>query len=237
MDKILNYQASLFGNFSNIRLTQDNLSKLKPIFPDYIINAFPITAIDVRTNRLITDDRIQLISSDKQYYITFLPERIDFTYNLTVENTPIIDLTHLKNQISEIVSKLGNIFKDVKANRLANSCNFSSKKYSREDIIKEINKYSKPGIFYSDISNLCEWQIRLNTRNIASLNGKEEESNNIVTLSLSVESESNYRIIGTIDINTNPRNTELRFCISDLSTYLACATKKMGEIITKIEDE
>lgn len=235
MDAILNYQASIFGNFSDIKFDQENLSKIQPIFSDYIVNAVPITAIDVRTNRLISDNRIQLISNDKQYYITFLPERIDFTYNLIKDNVINIDLDIVKNNIKEKVNKTLSEFSKLKINRLANSCNFLSRIYSKEEVIQEINKYSSPSSFYSTIENLCEWQIRLNNRDRKLINENLEDNNNIVNLSLSVESDTKYRIVGTMDINTNPRNEDLRFKIDDLLIYMDYATDKMKELISKSE--
>lgn len=235
MDAILNYQASIFGNFSDIKFDQENLSKIQPIFSDYIVNAVPITAIDIRTNRLISDNRIQLISNDKQYYITFLPERIDFTYNLIKDNVINIDLDIVKNNIKEKVNKTLSEFCKLKINRLANSCNFLSRIYSKEEVIQEINKYSSPSSFYSTIENLCEWQIRLNNRDRKLINENLEDNNNIVNLSLSVESDTKYRIVGTMDINTNPRNEDLRFKIDDLLIYMDYATDKMKELISKSE--
>lgn len=237
MEKILNYQASFFGSFSNIKFTQENLTKYTSVYKDFSVNAVPITAIDVRTNKLITDNRIQLVSKDKQYYITILPERIDFSYNLIQGNPEIIDFNQLKTQLSRFIEIFSKI-EEGKGNRLANSCNFLSKPYSGQDILNEIKKYSSPDSFFDDeVENLVEWQLRENNRNKYTINSLEEENNNIVSLALVIESETSYRFLGTIDINTNPRNVNQRFTLPQLIEYVEQSSKQMNNCIKKINHE
>ncbi|MBO5100795.1 MAG: hypothetical protein J6B63_05775 [Treponema sp.] len=238
MDSILNYQASIFGSFSNIKYSPENIERISSIFPKFSPNTIPITAVDIRTNQLITDNRLQFVSDDKQYYITFLPERIDFVYNLIQGNSKKTNFEEIQKEIFDIITKIAPEFSSIKGNRLANSCNFLTKVYSKQDIIKEINKYSSTTKFFDDTSdNIAEWQIRINNKRNFSIKSNDEDNNNIINLSLARDSDLNYRFLGTIDINTNPKKDDYRFTILDLKEYVTIATENMKNISKKINND
>lgn len=238
MDSLLNYQASIFGSFSNIKYSPENIEKMSSIFPDFNPNSIPITAVDIRTNQLITDNRLQFVSKDKQYYITFLPERIDFTYNLIQGNSKKTNFDEIQKVILDIITKITSVFSSIKGNRLANSCNFLTKVYSKKDVIEEIDKYSSTTNFFDDKNdNIAEWQIRINNKRNFSIKSNDEDNNNIINLSLAHDSESNYRFLGTLDINTNPKKQDFRFTILDLKEYVTIATENMKDIIKKIDHD
>ena len=124
MDKILNYQASFFGDFSTLKATDENISSFINRLDKFIFMPMPMTSIDIRTNKLMVDNRMQFLSADRNYFITILPERIDFTYNYNPQTTPITDFKAVQNNIFSYIDLLGPILSNSKGNRIANSTVF-----------------------------------------------------------------------------------------------------------------
>ena len=83
MDKVLNFQTSLFGNFADIKPDTKTILNLLTCLQeeDFIPGSFEVNKIDMQTGKLTTESRLQLVSTDRAKSIVFLEERIDFNYN------------------------------------------------------------------------------------------------------------------------------------------------------------
>ena len=106
MEKILDYQVSLFGNFVDIKADDENINRMLKVFPNYVVNFIQMSSFDIRTSRVINDKRLQLINLSQGILISFLPERIDINYKWN----PIIKG---ETEISEIFIKLSGTLKNL----------------------------------------------------------------------------------------------------------------------------
>lgn len=238
MDKILNYQISFFGEFANLKASEDNIQKFLNVLNDFIFMPVPMTSIDIRTNRLIVDNRMQFISSSKQYYITVLPERIDFTYNLTNNDSEKKEFLEVQKELLSYVTKLSSVLSDKQGNRLANSSVFALRSFSSEQELNTyINHFSNKELFFEKNDSIVEWQVRYNSRRDITFNEKVEKSNCIINLSIPNNPQMKNTVLMTVDINTDPRNNTLRFQINDLNAYVNKATTMFGEFEEKANNE
>ena len=67
MDKILNYQVSLFGQFMNIKPEQTLINKLLSILKDFLPGVTNVSSINILTNQIQVEERMQFVSSDRIY--------------------------------------------------------------------------------------------------------------------------------------------------------------------------
>jgi hypothetical protein len=73
MDKILNFQVSLFGRFIDIKPKTDIILKLLTNLQDeaFIPGTVDLAVLDPMTRKITTDSRIQMVSQDKTWSIVF----------------------------------------------------------------------------------------------------------------------------------------------------------------------
>ncbi len=238
MDKILNYQASFFGDFSTLKATDENISSFINRLDKFIFMPMPMTSIDIRTNKLMVDNRMQFLSADRNYFITILPERIDFTYNYNPQTTPITDFKAVQNNIFSYIDLLGPILSNSKGNRIANSTVFILNSYQdRKELNEFIKKFSNKSIFYQDENDIIEWQLRYNSRRNIVANDKAENSNAIINLNIPNNPELSNSVLMSVDINTDPRNISPRFVINDLHDYVKNATPVFIELENKAKND
>lgn len=238
MEKILNYQASFFGDFSTLKATDENISIFRKKLNDFIFMPMPMTSIDIRTNKLMVDNRIQFLSSDRNYFVTILPERVDFTYNYNPQTSSISDFKEVQKNILDYINLLEPDFSSVKGNRIANSTIFILNSFQDKTKLNAfINKFSNKSIFYQDDNDIIEWQLRYNSRRKIVANDKAENSNAIINLNIPNNPELNNSVLMSVDINTDPRNNSPRFIINDLSNYVQNATPVFIELENKAKND
>ena len=236
MGKFLNFQASFFGNFDSIKYDTETIKKFLSSFSSYTPKPIPFTSIDIRTNRLVNDNRLQLVSRDNSFFITFLPERIDLTFAWREGSSEKNEPEELKNIIIQNINLLKDLLIDVSSNRLAASCNLLFD-YDKEKINNIILQYSNRYDFFEKKETMLEWQIRYNYRMKLLFNGKEEESNHIIDISIPQIKDLQNSLFFLIDINTNPENIDLRFSLDDLNSYIEEATKKIKGYFNRFKNE
>ena len=235
MEKILNYQASFFGDFSGLKVTEENVSSFLSQLKGFMFMPLPMTSIDIRTNKLMVDNRMQFISADRNYYITVLPERVDFTYNYNPQTTPITDFSKVKETVLDFINKLEPNISEFKGSRIANSTVFILNTF--KDLNEFIKKFSNPSLFYQEDNDIIEWQLRYNSRRNIITNTKVENSNAIINLNIPNNPELINSVLMAIDINTDPRNNSPRFVINDLTDYVKNATPVFIELENKAKNE
>lgn len=238
MEKILNYQASFFGDFSNLKATEENISIFLNKLNKFIFMPMPMTSIDIRTNKLMVDNRMQFLSSDRNYFITILPERIDFTYNYNPQTISLTDFKEIQKDILNLIELLEPNLSGTKGNRIANSTIFVLSNFQDRTTLNEfIKKFSNKSIFYQDENDIIEWQLRYNSRRNIVANGKAENSNAIINLNIPNNPELNNSVLMSVDINTDPRNNSPRFVINDLTDYVKNATPVFIELENKAKND
>lgn len=215
----IDFQFSIFGEFSYIKASIDNIIKIMDGIKQYSLLPSTITNknIDVNTNKIISENRIAFTSEDQTFNFRINNDRIDFNYN---KNMQVKDNEEYKSFIEEkiqylkgISSKLIDIF-DIKSNRFAintnilgqNIINNKEKDYFIKNII--------PFEYYKE-KNVIEWSYSSTARDKMVISGRDELLNIITTLSLVTNTiNSEKRLICHFDINTLQSN-EYKFTKND----------------------
>lgn len=232
MEKILNYQASLFGNFTEIKANTTTLNTYTVSFPSFLPSVINLAAFDIRTNSIKNDNRLQLITNDQLYSINFLPDRIDICYNWNPMSIAETDIKKLSDNILDYVRRLYNILSSKSGIRIATSCNILSNESSVQEMDTIISKYSSPKNFFEQENNTFEWSIRYNAQFNMNFDSKTELTNHIVNIE---RLPKKNQFVVLFDINTDPQNQLQRFSFSDLEKFSNEANTKIQEYIKKFE--
>ena len=235
MDKILNYQVSLFGQFMNIKPEQTLINKLLSILKDFLPGVTNVSSINILTNQIQVEERMQFVSSDRSYTIVFLPDRIDicYIYNPSLKNEKGFD--EIIKKISELLSLLNNEFPTLPSNRLATSCNCLSKKFDTQDFSDFINSQTNKDIFFKD-KKLFEWGIRYNSKFEETISEKAELTNHIIDIKKAFQNNSETnQFVMLFDINTDPTKISNRFAFTDLINFQNTSNTLIKGYINAIE--
>lgn len=235
MDKILNYQVSLFGQFMNIKPEQTLINKLLSVLKDFLPGVTNVSSINIVTNQIQVEERMQFVSSDRSYSIVFLPDRIDicYIYNPSLKNEKKFD--EIIGKTNELLSILNDEFPTLPSNRLATSCNCLSKKFELKEYSDFINKQTNKDIFFKD-KKLCEWGIRYNSKFEENILENPELTNHIIDIKKAFQNnnETNQFVL-LFDINTDPINISNRFTFKDLITFQNIADALIKGYVNAIE--
>lgn len=237
MDKILNYQVSLFGQFMNIKPEQTLINKLLSILKDFLPGVTNISSINILTNQIQVEERMQFVSSDRSYSIVFLPDRIDicYIYNPSLKNEK--DFDEIIRKITELLSILNSVneFSTLPSNRLATSCNCLSRMFNSKDYTDFINTQTNKDIFFKD-KKLFEWGIRYNSKFEEIISEKTEFTNHIIDIKKAFQNNSEInQFVMLFDINTDPINILNRFAFTDLINFQNTANTLIKGYINAIE--
>lgn len=219
MDKILDFQISLFGNFEDIKADNENVTILLQHFKGYNVGFIMVTSVDLRTSRLLYDKRIQLIAQNQDIIISFLPERIDVNYkwnpSIPKENDPSL----IYDKLAPVISLLNTTFHSKLGNRVATSCNILSNKFSNETLKNFIERYSSRNNFFENEDLTSEWLLRFNSKKDLIINKTSEICNRLITMTIPQNPQFNNQILITVDINSAAENTTDRFSFGDLLVF------------------
>lgn len=236
MDKILNFQVSLFGRFIDIKPKTDIILKLLTNLQDeaFIPGTVDLAVLDPMTKKITTDSRIQMISQNKAWSIVFLEERIDFNYNFQPDTMSIKKIVDAYEYIKKLIEKVFSVFPDTTGNRIAFNGKILLNEMTDEEIDRFMNKFSSPLSIYNN-KKLTEWAVRFNSREQISWDNHCEECNCITEISkiINVENADENRMLITVDLNTIQQNMDLRFKYGDMLQF----SEKAKEISENIVDE
>ena len=240
MDKILNFQASLFGNFVDIKPDAKTILKLltKLQDEDFIPGSFEVNKVDIQTGKLTTESRLQIISTDKSKSIVFLEERIDFNYNYNENASVYKSIEKLCDLVKPFITKVFSEFSDMRGNRLALNCRILMDEMTDEEFDVFYKRFTIPLKIYSNEA-LEEWSIRYNHYESMPVLGDDikEKCNRIISMERNVVNSviSPKRVIAILDVNTLPENKELRFNHNNLLPFMDAAKNFIEEAIKEIE--
>ena len=234
MEKILDYQVSLFGNFVDIKADDENINRMLKVFPNYVVNFIQMSSFDIRTSRVINDKRLQLINLSQGILISFLPERIDINYKWN----PIIkgetEISEIFIKLSSTLKNLATMFPKRLGNRVARSCNLLSKKYSDSELLSIIEKYSNKNNIFDENDSISEWLLRFNSKKEEIFNGKKELCNRLITLSLPQNPEFKNQILLSFDFNSDALSLDERFLFEDLLIFSETVKDYFSQYTKKI---
>lgn len=234
MEKIIDYQVSLFGNFVDIKADDENINRMLKVFPNYVVNFIQMSSFDIRTSRVINDKRLQLINLSQGILISFLPERIDINYKWN----PIIkgetEISEVFIKLSGTLKNLATMFPKRLGNRVASSCNLLSKKYSDSELLSIIEKYSNKNNIFDENDSISEWLLRFNSKKEEIFNGKKELCNRLITLSLPQNPEFKNQILLSFDFNSDALSPDERFLFEDLLIFSETVKDYFSQYTKKI---
>ena len=240
MDKILNFQTSLFGSFIDIKPKSDLVFSLLSNLKDeqFIPGTVDLATIDIKTGKLTTESRMQFISQDKTWSIVFLQERIDFNYNFQENTEKIKNIEKLSAHANHLINKVFSEFSETTGNRLAVNCKILMEEFSEEQFNAFVNRFIVP-LNINKNGKLAEWSVRYNYNNQINVDiEKKEQSNCIIDISQVINkvNSEEKRVLISLDVNTLKENQEPRFKYENLLKFSDGAKRFMKEALQEVEE-
>lgn len=236
MPMALNYQFSIFGNYSIIPtpeiitelMTKINASTGEVFLPN-IINS---QQIEVSSNQIKTISNLGFITQTHKYSISLLNNRIDINYNKNSDDTaPSIDeffslATVCLNEIMDYLQ--------LSSYRLAANFQLVFELPNFEELQMLGNKFITTANYYAG-KTFCEWSNRVNSQAQINILGAPESINIITDISAAKSVQGEPAILYHIDINTLPQNQSMRFSSPAIKPFSEEIIPTAKEIITDVE--
>jgi hypothetical protein len=227
IDTNLKYQIALFGSFEDISPKADILKYFIDAFSDKQL--IPTTFQELGPTGLL--NRLSLKSTDDVWNIEFNSNRIDI--HKSNQDIGVTSMSSLEDFISDSNSMIEKIVSKFpkKFNRLA---------LVTRHLFKEMKEAEMLSIFHNTVKTIdlykknepVEWNNRVVTRVVEKINGNDETFNiiseiNRIKGNLKINSVATPidRVELKFDINTYQINTDYRFDLKDISTFLKRATE------------
>lgn len=242
MDKILNFQLSLFGSFINIKPNNDITMRLIANLQEdcFLPGTVDIAVVDTDSKKINSESRLQMVSQDKFWNIVFLQERIDLNYNYVGGSICFTEFNTIFEYARGILEKVFNVFPDTTGNRLAVNGKILLPEMTSEERFSFIDRFSKPLKLYGD-APITEWNLRLNAHSSMGIaEGINEMCNSIIEIGDCFGYENGsptQRILLSLDTNTIPENRDLRFTYKNLLYFSNDAEKWMTKALAEIEED
>lgn len=240
MDRILNLQFSMFGNFESIKPDSDITMKLLENFQrdTFIPGTVDVAIIDAESKKFETKSRLQLFSKDKSWGIVFLQERIDLNYYHTDDSKIYSEIEDVFAYARELIDRVCKVFPKEQGNRLAVNGKFLLLKMSVEDRRRFIYRFSNP-LNIDNTSEISEWKIKTNTPSFVELEDqRNEKCNKLIKMGDCLFTENDKqerRMLISLDINTIFEDNEFRFVLKDLKSFSKNAEEWMNKALEEIE--
>lgn len=238
MEKIVNFQTSLFGSFINIKpRTAVVLSLLNNLKDEsFIPGTIDLLSLNPISGEIATENRIQMVSEDKTWNIVFLENRIDFNYNYRPDTQKYIKIDDLCNYVKNLVEKVFRTFPETTGNRIAVNGKILLEEMSDDEFKVFTEKFAAPLNLYKG-EVLQEWSTRFNLRKEIKWDDKKELCNCITELSKVYPQNDPQinEIAVSIDINTVAQNDDYRFKAKDIIQFSQKANIIIDNVFEEIE--
>lgn len=238
MEKIVNFQTSLFGSFINIKpRTAVVLSLLNNLKDEsFIPGTIDLLSLNPVSGEIATENRIQMVSEDKTWNIVFLENRIDFNYNYRPDTQKYIKIDDLCNYVKNLVEKVFRTFPETTGNRIAVNGKILLEEMSDDEFKVFTEKFAAPLNLYKE-EVLQEWSTRFNLRKEIKWDDKKELCNCITELSKVYPQNDPQinEIAVSIDINTVAQNDDYRFKAKDIIQFSQKANIIIDNVFEEIE--
>lgn len=237
------YKVSIFGNYSQINATPENMSFFVERFggKDFLPSLYP--EVVIKDTAPISIQRVSLVSKDNLRSLLIGTNRIDYIVKLS-EDKALSDneIENFNNEALFFFAELLNKF-NIVSNRLAlnNTCILAP--YTKKDTENFIKRFPNPIKIYEN-SLIDEWGTRLHTTHEEKLNGRCDLVNIITKISkqkfsriVNQQPEEIYGFVIEGDINTKVEEVPKTYGIAELSDFLNIANGYRKLILTDIEGE
>lgn len=232
------YQVSVFLDASDLGPSSDVVSALLDMFKDR--GLLPTTFQEIGSQGLSPVPRLRLNSPNNTWNVNFGTRRIDVVKSLKVGRPE--SLGSLEEFVKESSLYLRRILEHYKkqASRLAMLTSGMLREMSVGELESVYEKMNKALPFYAECPPF-EWNTRAAALLEDSIGGKEEEIfiiSNVNRVSGTSQTQGNAVIFDKIevafDINTSPKNTQVRFCPDSLDEFLKIALQQRSRILDEI---
>lgn len=232
----LNYQLSMFGNYS-IPPTPENVMALMNAINEatdmiFLPNLISGQQVEIPTRRITLITNLGYTTQDQKYNIAILNDRIDVGYNRVDDNA--LSITEFYNFAVKAMTAIIKSEK-LKSYRLAANIQVLENDLSESEIIELGKKVIVSPDFYKNKS-FVEWSTRINAKSDIKINDVNEELNTILTIATAAGVPNQDTVlIYHLDINTLSELKDLRFDENSLSDFVNGAGFVVEEILNDIE--
>lgn len=229
--KIIDFQLSMFGEFTNISSDTSLIIKLLSALKDknFLPGTLNSASIDVQTGKLTVNNKLQLYSPNKIWTISFLDNRIDFDYSYHEMEPHTWSIDSLIKYGGSLIDNVFSVLDiSMKGNRLAVNSKIIFNDMTDEKLDK-IGKKLVPSPTKDYKKKYTDWRLSLNSQEEISLSeGDKETYNRILEIlkysyvknSIQTQPMSPKRtILLSFDLNTLPQKTESRFTKGSLKEF------------------
>lgn len=244
MGKVQNLQLSIFGDYISIKPNTDLFIQLLSALREeqFIPGSVDIANIDIKTGRLAIDHRVQLLSLNKVWSITFFDNRIDFNYNYQEGTEAYPGIKPIVLRGKELIQKTFGPIPDTVGNRLAVNCRIFLEHMTSEELKRFFDRFSKTLEAAKD-NDYAEWSVRYNIRdNLLVGEDRSELCNRIIEMGqierpiINQDKVENVKdIVITLDVNTDALNNRNRFKYQNLLLFSDQATAFIAKTVEEIE--
>ena len=243
MEKVLNFQLSLFGSFVNVQpnllLTNRIAENLRD--DSFVPSIAVVNAIDPVKKQVITENRLQMESKDHTWHIVFFAERIDIDYTYPGGDAFYTDVKDIIAKGKELCTHTFKAIADTTGIRIAVNGRFLVNDMSAEEKQKFIRRFAIiPQVFESNL--VTEWNVHFNAPKELVFGDKKDICNNILEVYdiLGIDPRNQTvspRMAIGLDINTNQANTDQKYKYTDILYFADVAGELMDSALREIEGD
>ena len=241
MEKVLTFQMSFFGSFINV---QPNLELTNRIVQslsseNFIPGTFEINTVDPNTKSIITETRLQMVSSKTTWTIMFLQERIDINYNYHGGKECYTDIQVVLQKAKTLTEKVFSSIASTTGIRLAVNGKFLIEAMTDEEKQEYIRRFIKKPSVYKE-QPLIEFSIHYDSPTEITFNGGKQYVNYIIDVFDIIgidtdKQELSKRLAIGVDINTDPANVQPIYKYNDLLHFAEVACPMIESALTEFE--
>ena len=243
MEKILNFQVSLFGEFADfLPGTELVLPVVENLRDEGFVPATVVTSmVDSTKKQVITEPRLLLEKTDHKWQIVFLAGRIDINYVYPGGEPYFASIEEIMKEERRLGNLVFGQLHNLKGSRIAVNGHFLLHDLTIAEKQKFIKRFTIIPKIYKD-NPVTEWSIRFNAPTEIEFGDKIEVCNNIIEINdiLGIDTRTNKtstRIAIGLDINTNADNRESKYTHLDIINFIEKVKLLLVTALGEIEGE
>lgn len=243
MEKVLNFQLSLFGSFVNIQpnlqLTNIIANNLRE--DDFLPSIAVVNAVDPVNKQVIVENRLQMESKDHSWHVVFFAERIDINYTYPGGEPYFSDIKSIIDRGKQICEHTFAAIAGTTGVRIAVNGRFLVKNLTETEKQEFIKRFAIIPQIYGG-KPVTEWNVHFNAPTELSFGDKKEICNNIIEVYdiIGIDPKNNTmspRMAIGLDINTDQTNQELKYRYQDILDFADVSGLLMESALHEIEGE
>lgn len=243
MEKILNFQLSLFGSFVNVQPNLVLTNRIAENLRDdgFVPSIAVVNAVDPIKKQVITENRLQMESKEHTWHIVFFAERIDINYEYQGGEAFYSDVRTIIEKGKHLCTQTFKAIADTTGFRIAVNGRFLVEDMSVDEKQQFIKRFAViPQVFENN--PVTEWNVHYNAPKELSFGDKKDVCNNILEVYdiLGIDPKNqkvSQRMAIGLDINTNQANTDQKYKYTDILCFADVAGQLMDSILCEIKGD